>query len=147
MNGHQGASETNGEAINRLWRIGVNAAILAAIANLVVMIAGKNLLNIPFLVPPLEGTSQAVEVSLLDVVLSSILPALGATVLFVILRQVSPHPVQLFFWIATALLLASFLFLMVETDMSTKICLALMHVITAGIIMWLLTRPREMKHA
>ena len=133
-------SPTDGNAVNQFWKIGVTAGILAAAGNLLVMIVGKNLLDVPFMVPSPDGSDQSTQISLLDVVLSSILPALGATILFVILQQISAHPVRLFLAIAGLLFLFSFFLLLVETDPSTRICLGLMHLIAAGITIGLLVR-------
>jgi hypothetical protein len=119
----------------RLVRVGAFAVVIAVIANLIVHTISKNLLGIPFVIPPAPDSNESSLVSEINVVVDTVVMSVSAVLVFALLSRVSTHPVGLFAVISIVVLLLSFIFpLLLQVEMPMKIALSLMHVITAVVI-------------
>lgn len=127
-------------AIGRLWWVGLFAATDAAIGNVIVFALGKSLLGISFLMPPKPGVTELVPLSMTNVVIASVVPAVAATVFLAILGKFAPRPIRVFRIISVVFLLVSFGGpLSLPVDLSTKVALSVMHVVAGAVIVGMLT--------
>jgi hypothetical protein len=120
-------------AFGRLLWVGPLAAVTAAVASVIVRTLSVTLFDIPSDFQPL---------TLGPVVVSSIVGALGATIVFAAVGRFARHPIRLFRIIAVVVLLLSFLNPVVAlpgASLSVLLTLWFMHVVVAAISVGLLT--------
>jgi len=84
-----------------LWKRGLKALVWAVVANLVVWWLGVSLLTIPSEFPPLAGAAPTVFFTTVG--------AVGAVLVFALLRRVSDRPALVFRRVAVVFLLLSFI--------------------------------------
>ncbi len=126
--------------IRRLLWAGPLAAIIAAGANLVVYLVAQGLLGVVLLAPAQPGAAEFVPMPATAVIIMSIIPALGATLLLAILSKVVARPIRTFWIIAAVVLLLSFITpFSLPITWDAIITLELMHVIAALVIVGILT--------
>ena len=125
-------------AISRVWVAGGAAFLLSLIANALVRILVKAVFPISHLFAALQEWQGIIFLTFVGV--------LGATVVFAILARLTKHAIRVFRGLALILLLLSFIpnILMLTTNgpgatIPAVGSLMVMHVITAGITVWLLT--------
>lgn len=94
-------------ATSKLWWVGLVAAGAAAGVNALVYLLEQAVLGGPFVIPMQPGTPP-VELPVIQVIVSSAVPALGATVLLALLGRFTKRPVSIFLAISVAFLLFSF---------------------------------------
>jgi hypothetical protein len=113
------------------WNVGLLAALVAAVANLLVYLVATTLFGQELLVPGPEGVMTAI--GHIPVVLFSVAPAILAALLAAFLARRTAAPRRLFLGIALAVLLLSFLSpFTVDASASTRLTLELMHLV-AGV--------------
>ena len=128
--------------LSKLWWVGLVAAAAASIANLIFFWVTKSVFGIPYIIPmggpggPLTAMPAAL------IIVFSAVPAVGATILLAILGKVASRPIRVFWIISIAVFVISFLLpigLPSSVATSTRISLALMHVIAGAVIVGVLT--------
>lgn len=131
--------------VNRLWRRGAIAAVAAPLANLLVFFLVPWLFNFALEIPVMGPGSPIGPLPPFMVVLSSFVPAVGATLLLAVLRRFTARPVILFRGIALGFLLLSFIApLTLPVPLNVRLTLASMHVVAAAVITYVLTaQPRQ----
>lgn len=130
--------------LNQLWKVGLGAAALTAGVNALVYGAVQAAFGGPLVFAQQPGLAPA-PVSFVQVIVASLIPALGATVLLGLLGKFTARPITIFIGIAVAFLLFSFGGpFALETDLNIKLALSLMH-LTAAIptIGVLVTRGKQ----
>ncbi len=128
--------------LGKLWKVGLAAALGAAMANLVFFWITKGLFDIPYIIPmggP-SGPLRALPAAL--IIVFNVVPAVGATILLAILGRFLSRPFRLFWIISLGVLLVSFMLplsLPSTVATSTQIGLGLMHIIAASVIVGVLS--------
>lgn len=146
MNTKANISPIEPPAIGNLWWTTLLAALASAVGNIGVLVLGQNLLGISFLMPTRPGSSELVPLELGRVIVFSVVPAIVATGLFVLLSKFTKRPFRLFGLIAIVFLLVSFILdLILPVDGETKIGLMVMHVVSAAAIMGSLMKAVRVK--
>ena len=133
---HTAAKAVTWERIltGRLLRVGVLAAGFSAIANALVLAVASSLFG-PVVIPPDEAVTSG------QVMVASVAGAVGAAVIFAIIRRFTRRPVRVFWGIAAIGLLLSFLpIALAGVTGSSAGTLAFMHVLAAVTNVGLLTR-------
>ncbi len=123
----------------RLWPIGLVAAAGATVANVVFFFVSKEI-GIPYLVT-MQGSLGPLPPVM--VIVSSVIPAVAATVLCALLGKFLSRPIRVFTIISIIVLLLSLappLTMPAEVAASTKVGLVVMHLITAAVTVGVLTR-------
>ena len=122
----------------RLLRRGLLAAVLAAVANAIVLVIASSLIG-AVVVPPGEALTLG------PVVAASAGGAVGAAVVLGVIGRFSRRPVRVFRVIALVVLLLSLLPILLEGVAGPSAgALALMHIVAAAIVVAVLTAtPRK----
>lgn len=121
-----------------LLSIALVASVAAIIGNVIIYIVAQSIGDVTLLVPTPDGAQ--LELSLLMLLMMSIIPAIGAASLYFGLSRIVVKPLRFFQSIAAVVLLLSFIPLFtldIETDVRGY--LLAMHVLTAGIIVGIVT--------
>lgn len=129
--------------ISKLWRVGLVAAVGAAIANLVFFWITKIVFSIPYLIPMGGPGGPLGSLPAVVIIMFNVVPAIGATLLLAILGKFLSRPFRVFWIISVVVFLASFMLplnLPSVVGTSTRIGLSLMHIIAAAVIVGVLTR-------
>ncbi len=128
--------------ISKIWWVGLVAAISAAVVNVIFFLVTKGL-GVPYIMP-LQGPDAALEaLPAMMVAIASIIPAIGATILLVILGKFLANPIRIFWIISGVFLVISFAGPLTEpatVAVSTKIALNIIHVIAGVAIVGVLTK-------
>jgi hypothetical protein len=126
-------------AFRRLLWVGPLAAVAALVADVVILgIARWFGVPLEVMAPPAYATLSPMEVSF--IAQAAIPPAIGATILLAILGRFTRRPFFIFQAIAAVFLLLSFGGpLSLPVSGTVKLVLALMHVVTAGVIVGVLS--------
>jgi len=125
----------------RLFYAGSISAALAVVVNLAVYFISRNLFGIDYVIPPPPGSNDAFTVSATNVVLDTVIMALGATLVYALFSKFSSHPVRLFLILSVVVLGLSFIFpLLLPVGLPMKFSLSLMHLAAAAIIVARLLR-------
>lgn len=125
-----------------LWKAGLVAAVLAAVANAVVfglaVVAG---VFPTFTFQPAVGAQMSVE----PVLLVSVVGALAGVGAFSVQRERVAEPGRVFLRVAAAVLLLSFVapFAIPGTALLQAIVQNMMHVVVAGVVLWAVLRTRQ----
>ena len=124
-----------------LWLAGIIAATLSAGANVVVY----GVARAADLIPPsvlIETPGGREPITLAQVLLLSVLPVVGAILLYALLRRLTTRPVRSFWIIGSVVLLASFAMPISSPDVPPRMALTLnlMHVVTALAVLGTLPR-------
>lgn len=130
-------------ATNKLWQVGGIAAVSATLGNLIVWFVATRLLQMELIVFAQGPGSPLMPVSPGMVILTSAVPAVGATILLAVLGKWVARPFRIFQIISAVFLLLSLggpLSLPAEVTMSAKVVLSLMHVIAGATIVWVLDK-------
>lgn len=124
------------------WQLGLAAAVIAAVANLIVFAIAVGAAGIDVRITPSPGESELVDLTAGPVILMSVVPALLATLLAAGLAKWTAAPRRWFLGVAAVILVLS-LFPVAGLAISTgaKVTLALMHLIAAAVIVGLLAPP------
>ncbi len=126
-------ARTDRVATNRLLWVGPLSGVVAAVANVIVFVICQSLLSIPFMVPMGSPDAPPTPLPIFAVVMASIIPALGATVLYALLGRFTSRPTLIFLIIAVVFLVVSFWGpLGLPIDGATQLALNAMHVV-AGV--------------
>lgn len=126
-------------ANRRLWRAGLLAVVVAAVANATVFALEKSLLALPMLIV-LPPATQPAPLPWSMVIGVSVVAAIVATLLFAILVRITERPRRWFQIIAVIVLLASFWGPFSQpVDLGTQMALAAMHIVAALAIIAILT--------
>ncbi len=125
-------------AIRRVWLAGGAALVISLLANAIV----RTVVVAMFSISPLFRALETWD----TIIIFTLVGVFGATVVFAILARLTKHAIKLFRWLAGFLLVVSFVpnILMLTLDapgatLPSVISLMVMHVITAGITVGLLT--------
>jgi hypothetical protein len=123
----------------KLWRAGLLAAAVAAVANIVVWTIERMLLGLPLPVPQGAGNEMA-PLPVVLVVVVSVVMAIGGTLLLAILNRFVRRPIDWFWGVSAVALLISFGGpLSLPVDTATKAGLTAMHLVAAAAIVGSLT--------
>ena len=126
-------------AYRRLAGAALLAAILAALANAVVLTIEKNVFKLPMLVTTVPGTNLT-PLSYLMVMEVSAAVAIAAALLLIFLARFVAHPIRWFQIIALIVLVLSFAGpFSIPVDTATKLALSAMHLVAALAIVWVLS--------
>jgi hypothetical protein len=124
----------------RLATRGLAAGALAIAANLLVYTLVPAISGISLDIPVMGPGSPVGPLPFSMVIVATALPTAGATLFLAILTRYSEHPVTIFRIVAGVLLLLSFgAPLSLPVSLGVRMTLASMHVLTAAIIVALLT--------
>ena len=125
-------------AIRRVWLAGGAALVISLLANAIV----RTVMVVIFPISPLFRALSTWD----TIIIFTLVGVFGATVVFAILARLTKQAIKLFRWLAAFLLLLSFVpnILMLTYNgpgatVPAVISLMVMHVITAGITVGLLT--------
>lgn len=127
-------------AVTRLATHGLVAVIVASVVNVFIRFAAVDMFNVPTGFGPL-GWGPVIN--------TTVVAAIGATVVYGLLTRVSQRPDRAFLKVTIVVLVLSFVPLLVppaflaEAPMSVMGTLAVLHVSTAGIVVGLLLRTRR----
>jgi hypothetical protein len=126
-------------SISRLFIVALGAGVVAAVVNLIVYFIGAAA-GAPFLVIMTPGTPP-MALPAIAFVFACIIPALVGAGLYALLGRFTRRGTAIFIGIAVAFALLSLLSpLTMPVELSTRLLLALGHLITAAIITWGLVR-------
>lgn len=139
MTTHTTISVPNHVSSKRLWWAALLAAIASAAGNIIVLLMGRYLFNVSFLMPT-PGSPEQAPLGIGHVALFSSVPAFAAAGLLLVLGRYTARPLRVFWIVAGIVLLVSFIpdFLL-PVDTGTMIGLIVMHVVSASVIVGLLT--------
>lgn len=131
-------------ATRKLWWVGLVGGIIAAVANVIVLLIANGM-GVPMDIPAQPGTTTLIPLSAVQVGIASIVPALGAAGLLALLGRFTQRPITIFLAISAVFLLLSFVPLLGTPIVgSTKVVLGLMHLVAAvPIVGALVTQGRE----
>ncbi|MDK1119195.1 MAG: DUF6069 family protein, partial [Anaerolineae bacterium] len=127
--------------ISKLWWVGLLAVVAAAIPVFIYYFITKSVFDIPYTFP-MGRTGPMVALPLPAIVMFIFVPTVAGTILLAILGKLVSRPFRVFWIISGVVLILSFfptLNIPAPTTTSTKIGLVLMHVITAPIVVWVLS--------
>ena len=130
-------------AISKLWWVGLVAGVGATIANFGFYWITKGVFGIPYIIPLGGPNGPLGPLPLPAIIIFNVVPAIGATILLVILGKFLTRPFRMFWIISVVLFLLSFILplsLPLGVTTSTKIGLSLMHIITMPVIVGVLTK-------
>jgi hypothetical protein len=128
-------------ATRKLWWLALVAGAVAFIGNLVVFILAENLFGVSLMIPATPGSDALAPLSLAPLAGASFVPAIAAAIVLALLGRFLARPIRVFQILAAVLLLVSFgAPLGLPVDGAAKVVLIVMHVVTAGAIVGLLTR-------
>jgi hypothetical protein len=126
---------SGGSPAGRLLRRGLLAAVLAAVANALVLVIASSLFG-AVVVPPGE------TLTLGPVIAASAIGAIGAAVVFGVIGRFSRRPIRVFRVIALVVLLLSLVPIPLQGVAGPSAgALALMHVLAAAVVVGVLTMP------
>jgi hypothetical protein len=132
-------SQTKRIVFGRLWWVGPLAAAAAAVANVIVFMIEKNLFGLEFIMP-LQPGAEAAPLTVVPVIVTSVIPAIAATILFAVLGRFTRRPILIFQIIALLFLIVSFGGpLNLPVDAATKAGLGVMHIGAWAAIVGVLT--------
>ena len=127
----------------RLLTAAMTGGVLAALVNTTLLVAGKAF-GVAFLAP-IGGPGAPLEtIQATNVVIMSLVPALGAGLLLALLRRVTRRPSPIFLAIAGALLLASLFpgWVLPMDSVAKRTLLSAMHLVAGIMITGALLRAR-----
>jgi hypothetical protein len=131
---------TDRVTLGRLWRAGLVAAVVASLATVAVFVV-TSALGISYVIPMGGPGSPPQPLTVLVVILNTVVPTIGATVLFGLLGRFTRRPVLIFQIIAVAFLLLSMVTpFTLPVELATQLGLNLMHLVAGVIITITLTR-------
>ena len=127
-------------AVRHLWRAGAIAAVAASIANLVVYFLAPRLFNFSLEIPLMGPGSEIQPLPFFMVIFATIAATIGATILLAALNRFTARPVTIFRVIAVVLLVLSFgAPFSLPVPLNVQLTLLSMHIITAAVILYVLT--------
>lgn len=123
----------------RLLGAGALAAVAAAIANVVVYYLASALGAMP---DSVLNPQTGLPIGVTEVVTSTVVGAVGATIAFAIINLFARRPARVFTIVAAIVFLLSFAtpFGIPGVTVSMTLALYVMHAVAAAIIVWVLTR-------
>lgn len=128
------ARDAAAEAARPWWQVGLAAAALAAVGNLLVFALVEAAFGHDLRVPN-QQTGGMMDLGPAMVTIFTVLPALFATLLAAYLARRSARPRGTFLTISLVLLVLSFLTpLLVDVDAGTRLTLEVMHLVAAAAI-------------
>lgn len=145
MTSRPAATVTTGQTASDLrpwWQIAVIAAVAAAIGNLLVYLIAVGLFDADVRVPEAPGSATYVDLSVVQVLFASIVPAILATLLAIALLRWTGAPRRWFVISAVVIFLLSFLsFVDLDASTGAYMTLALMHLV-AAVAITMVVAPR-----
>ncbi len=130
-------------ATGKLWQAGGIAAVSAVVANLIFWFVITRVLQMELMVFAQGPGTPLMPVTAGMVILTSAVPAIGATILLAILDKFVTRPFRVFQIVAVVFLLLSLggpFSLPAEVPVSTKVILSVMHGIAAAAIVGVLRK-------
>lgn len=128
--------------LSKLWWVGLVAGAASAVANLVFFFI-TSAAGLVYQIP-LQGPDAPLEaLPAFAIIVASVVPAIGATLLFFLLGRFLSQGVRIFVIVSVLFLIASFAMpftLPATVAMSTKIALNVMHVISGVAIVGVLLK-------
>ena len=125
---------SNSVVIKNLWWVSLFSGILAILGNLTIYFIALNLTGRPLVINTLVRTGQT-TLSMSHLILAGFLPAIAGSLLIAILARTTHQPIPVFqISVFVILLLSLALPIIQPIDSSTKIIIILMHILTAIII-------------
>lgn len=104
---------------------------IASLVNAVIFLLARAS-EISFLLPaPAEG-QDPIDLHVAGIVLSTLIPTLGAMLFMWLLNRYTRKPFTIFFIVALVVLALSFVPLTIDASMNTKVTLGAMHVVAAA---------------
>jgi len=128
-------------ALGRTLLVGLLAGLTAGVANVVVFFLSQAIFGLPYLMPMGGPGSTPVPLPFVAVIISCVIPALLAAVLYWALGRFTRRATTIFVGLAVAFtLLSLFPSLSLPPDLGTRLGLSFMHLVAAPIITLGLTR-------
>jgi len=126
-------------SFGRLLLVGLGAGIAAAVVNLLIFAIG-GALGVPF-VAQMGADQPPQELNAAMFIAASIAPALGGAVLYGLLGRFTRRPTAIFVAVAAVFALLSLAGpLTMPVPLATRLTLSLLHLLTAAVISYGLTR-------
>jgi hypothetical protein len=123
-------------------RGGVGALVAASINFLIFFISRG--VGVSYMMPPRTADQQPMELPAMDILASSVIPAIVGTILLLILNRYTQRPLRFFLIIAVIVLVVSFIpLILIELPVNTKVLLGVMHLAAAGAIILFLRSAYE----
>lgn len=131
-----------GSAAGRaVWKFGVMAAVGAGVVNAIILVAAKAS-GVDFVVPD-QRTGGTMEIAVVQVILLTAFPLLVGTALAAVVERFG-KPIRWVEYLAMVLaLLSLYAPLSVDSDLSTKLVLSSMHVISGVALVTALERAAQ----
>ncbi len=127
-------------ALPDLLRSALIAGVVASLGNLLLYIVARAA-GVPFLISPQPGSSDLMTLPVAMVVIATIVPALVAALILAALARFTRTPLRLFQIGSVLFLIVSLIMPMtMSVALSTRLVLALMHVIAGAAIIGGLSR-------
>lgn len=125
-------------ASGHLWRSGALAALLASVVNLIIYFAVPAIFNFTLAIP--LTSAQPEQLPIVVVIVITVLASLVATGLMALLVRTTKRPVTVFRVVAAILLLVSLGGpFSLPVALGIQLTLSVMHILTAAIIIYLIT--------
>lgn len=122
----------------RLLLVGLVAGLVAAVVDVIIFFIGSSL-GVPFIIS--MGPGQEQTLNALPFIATSVIPALLAAVFYGLLGRLTKRATTIFVVVAVVFALLSLSGpLLMPVAQSTRLVLALLHLVTAAIITYGLTR-------
>lgn len=125
--------------VGSLLKQGLIGGAIAAVGNLIVYAIALGM-GIPLRIPATPGAADLTALSPVPVVISSLIPAIGAALLLALLARFVARPRFIFLIVAGIFLALSFVpVLSLPVAASAQVTLGLMHIVAGAAIVWALT--------
>ncbi len=125
--------------VRRLPLATLIGALIGVIANLIVYFAARAA-GFEFLAPA-PPTNEPMPLPAVAVIVSTVIPAIGAAVVVALLNRFTARPLRVFLIIAAVVLIISFAGpFTLPISLIEQMILNVMHIIAAGAIIWALVR-------
>jgi hypothetical protein len=117
-----------------LWTAAGLGALVAVVVNLIIYYVGRGLFAIPFLVLQ-PGSNTPAPLNPIMIVVTCVIPAIGAAIFFWLLKRFASSPLRIFQIVSIVLALLSMASpLTMPVALSTRLALALMHIVAGAAI-------------
>lgn len=134
-------------SFSRLLWVGPLAALAAAIGNLIVYFIAQNLLGVTLMGPAGPNSPEMAPLPATAVIISSVGPAIAATILLAVLGRFLARSIRAFWIISIVFLILSLgAPLSLPVDVAAKATMEMMHIVAAVAIVGVLTTLGRKKH-
>lgn len=118
----------------RIWRAAVATSVIALVVNLLIFLLAEQLLSINVQVPE-EG--QLIDLEIIPILTATLIPAVGATALLMLLAHFTKRPLGIFWGISALVMALSFIPLVaLDIPAGSAGVLSFMHLMTGAILVW-----------